>query len=556
MKTFLVYSLFLSALAIPTTIVTGGSCTITDHHPDNDGYHIIGVNGYKSIHAKEDPDDITKYGDWGQKADDYLWTSNQSLATYPKAEQTACAKGLSESCSYPNYPVSYEYVCVQTRASESVCRSETDEHEWRKIQTCSIMRFAFAEDSGSTVFRMTNNATFQACDFTDAEEITDGGQLPSGASFRDYVFEDSSLDGTFYFASQSGCEEGQKIAVKVLDLYDTKHDPAKTAGALGVHGRIQHCDCDHAINPSSSMTEAAHAGFIEGCKTEMPLDLSCCPGPDVEHARTSFDVNFYDNGGNCMRRSDEPGMIAIARELYKFCSIAENEATCDKYKTGDCPYWRVYLGSGYAYNSMVDGLEGCTCTPDSDGNLPPHCRKSLEYGPRSGYLHRRDCASCYEMYGGKGTLAYNGRTNRMPDIPENYGCDGANSTYNVKCDMWYVYTNCKDLYEDGKNLTVPDEAINPHFANEITKEICDSSQWFAAMEKYLASPEYLVDFPPPTAAPTPAPATPAPTSAAPTPTPTAAPDASKTTAAPTAVESNCRLEAMAALTVWLISVLQ
>jgi len=32
--------------------------------------------------------------------------------------------------------------------------------------------------------------------------------------------------------------------------------------------------------------------------------------------------------------------------------------------------------------------------------------------------------------------------------------------------------------------------------------------------------------------------------------------ATATTAAPTAVESNCRLEAMAALTVWLMSVLQ
>jgi hypothetical protein len=134
----------------------------------------------------------------------------------------------------------------------------------------------------------------------------------------------------------------------------------------------------------------------------------------------------------------------------------------------------------------------------------------------------------------------------MPDIPENHGCDGADSTYNVKCDWWYVYTNCKDL-EEGKELTVPDAAIRPHFAVEITEEQCRSgtgSQWVAAMKMYLASPEYLDDFPPPTPAPT-------------TPAPTAVPTAAPTTPAPDeSSESNCRLEAMAALTVWLISVLQ
>jgi hypothetical protein len=547
MKTLLVYSLFSSALAITTTVITGGSCTISDHHPENDGYHIIGVNGYKKIHAKDDPDDITTYGDWGQAADDYLWTSNQSLATYPMAEMSECAKGLR--LMYPGS--SYERPWP--------CADDTELHDWRKIQTCSIMRFAFAETSGSTVFLMSNNATFQACDFTDAIEITDGGQLPSGALFRDYVIEDLSLGGKFYFASQSGCEEGQKIAVMVADIYETHYDEAFAAGALGVHGRIQHCDCDHAIATSSMMsTEAGHTGFIDGCKTEMPDDLSCCPGPDAELNRVSYGVATYKQGGNCMRKSDEPQMLEIARELYVFCSKAENKATCDTYKTGECPYWRVYLGGGYAYNSLVDGLydeDGnalCTCTPDSDGNLPPRCRKSVEYGPMSGLYHRADCSDCWGMYGGKGVLAYNGRGNRMPDIPENLGCDGANTTYNVKCDWWYMWSNCKDL-EDGKDLTVPDEAISPHFALEVTQDKCDENQWVAAMKKYLASPEYDVDFPPPTDAPTAMP-TPKPTAA------TAAPTPAATTPAPTTAvvdtESNCRLEAMAAFTVWLISVLQ
>jgi hypothetical protein len=143
----------------------------------------------------------------------------------------------------------------------------------------------------------------------------------------------------------------------------------------------------------------------------------------------------------------------------------------------------------------------------------------------------------------------------MPDIPENHGCDGAATEYDVKCDMWYVWSNCKDLEEQG-NVTIGvggiDAAKRPHWAEEITTTECDSgrgAQWIAAMRKYLAGPDYLIDFPPPTSTPTPKP-TPKPTdtTAAPTPTPTAAIVSDE--------ESTCRLEAMAALTVWLISVLQ
>jgi hypothetical protein len=393
MKTLLAFSFFSSALAIPTTVVTGGTCTIDSHHPDNNGYHIIGVNGYKTIMADEDSDDMTTYGDWGQKADDYLWSSS---TTYPMAEMSECAKGLRMSGGGHHRSLFGDGRALggHTGAPRpSPCRDETEEHNWRLVQTCSIMRFRFSESSGSTVFRMTNNDTFQACDFTDATELTDGGQLPSGAPFIDYVFEEGSLDNEFYFASQNGCEDGQKIAVKVVDLYETEYDPAYKAGTLS--DRIQHCDCDHAIMSTSMSTEAAHAGFIEGCKSEMPVDLSCCPGDgEIGLGRSSRGATIYTGGGSCMRKSEQAEMIATARELYRFCSMTENKATCDKYKSGDCPYWRVYIHSQYAYNSMDDGLEGCSCTPDSDGNLPPHCVRNVEYGPVSGHSPKADCSYC------------------------------------------------------------------------------------------------------------------------------------------------------------------
>jgi len=317
----------------------------------------------------------------------------------------------------------------------------------------------------------------------------------------------------------------------VVSLYETEYTSAFKAGQET--NRIQHCDCDHAVNTVGMSTEAAHTGFVDGCKSEMPDDLSCCPADDVEGACTRYSCD-YKNGGNCMRKSDQAGMIAKAREVYLMCNNADNQAKCNKFKTGECPFWRVYIHGGYAYNSEKDGLEGCKCTGEDAEKA--HCKKSIEYGPNSGYLHKATCSDCHTP----GYLQYNGRGNRMPDVPANLGCDGANSTYDVMCDMWYMYTNCKDL-EDGKDLTVPDEKINPHFALEVTQEKCDASTWVAAIKMYLKSSDYEADFPPDTVAPT----------------------AAATTAKPEPEkekeqiqESSCRLDAIAALTVWLISALQ
>jgi hypothetical protein len=164
---------------------------------------------------------------------------------------------------------------------------------------------------------------------------------------------------------------------------------------------------------------------------------------------------------------------------------------------------------------------------------------------------------------GLGFLAYNGRGFRMPDNNDNYGCDGTESTYDEQCDLWYEWVNCKDL-QDGKGLnsrglTSPQtdggKTLDEMLALEITEERCAKSQRVAAMKLYLESPQCLIDYPPPagdcvTQAPTPTP-TALPTNA-PTPAPTPPP-----TPKPEEIDvSECRVEAMAALTLWLISALQ
>jgi hypothetical protein len=308
---------------------------------------------------------------------------------------------------------------------------------------------------------MTSNDTFQACDFTGAEQITEGGDLQSGAKYIDVVFEQDSIDKQYYFASQTGCEQGQKIAVVVIEQYETEYDKAYKAGQES--GRIQHCDCDHSIYASPFASEVYHTGYTDGCKSEMPDDRSCCPGDDVECPAGRYGCRSYKNGGNCIRKSDTQMMMGLARDVYMKCNGNDE---CDQYKAGACPYWRVYNYGGYVYNSMEDGLEGCACTEDSE---EPHC---------NGYLVHRNCATCASF------LRYNRRGNRMPDIPANYACDGANSTFNEVCDMWYLISHCADLKsgkELGAGFTGDTLAM---IQKEITEETCDMSLHVAAYKMY------------------------------------------------------------------------
>jgi hypothetical protein len=437
------------------------------------------------------------------------------------------------------------------------------------------MRFSWpTSDADSTVYSLASNDTFQACDFTGATQITDGGVLPSGENFVDYVFEDDSIDKKFYFASQIGCEQGQKVAVAVTEPYADTFDDAYLDGQRTT--RIRACDCDHEIEDTMhSGGEAAHTGFVEGCKLEMPDDLSCCPS-DVAMSNAGRDYAYgsphYDDG-HCIRKSDHDGMLANARKVYKKCHSpdAADKEKCDQYLIGACPYWRVYILAGYAYNSLVEGTPDCMCDGDDfkEGSGKPYCRaidrfagpRAPEYGPYGSYMPKgteysaESCSVC-AGHGGQ-SRQYNGRGNNMPNKPENYGCDGANSTYDELCDMWYEYVHCKDL-ADGKTVGAgltsdqTEPTLQEMLDLEITEERCAKSQRVAAMKMYLKSPECLSDGV--AGCVTPAP-TPAPT-ALPTNDPTPAPTPPPTPKPEEVDVSECRLEAMAALTLWLISALQ
>jgi len=111
------------------------------------------------------------------------------------------------------------------------------------------------------------------------------------------------------------------------------------------------------------------------------------------------------------------------------------------------------------------------------------------------------------------TPRYNGRKNRLniEDIPSNYGCDGANSTYTPHCDQWYFISHCLALESGTLDLSAYDNATKDMINAEISAASCSGHLGLAAYKAYAADPTWTrAPTPQPTNFPTPAP-TPEPT---------------------------------------------
>jgi len=391
-------------------LVSGQSCSIANGHPENDGYYVMGFS-YKDVMADEDPNDKSTYGDHSQKADDYRWETG---IDYPDA--------MPKSCTPSRY---------------SSCTALSDTTSVLLAHTCAILRFMFTEASGSDVYKMTNNDTFQACDFTGAEkvDVVSGMTGSAGEKIADYPFEQDSIDQIHYFASQNNCAQGQKVAVLIIEEYSVTYDSCYSMGTET--SRIQHCDCDFSLN-EGGMAEVCHTGFVDGCRKELPDDTSCCNSDTAEFEGAGYSGK-YVNAGNCIPKSRAAAFEKDAKDTYEYCTDKANKATCDGYLDGDCPWWRVYSYGSWTYNTLTDGCE----TP---------CPNMLRYG---------------------------GRGSKVEDKPVNYACDCDNSTYTATCDIWYMVTHCKKL-ENGDTAGLPEE---------ITASKCKMSQQYAAFRMHFESVE-------------------------------------------------------------------
>jgi hypothetical protein len=503
MKMLLVYALFSPALGFE--VLTGGECS---------KYYIMGPGGYKDVMAHNDPNDPSMLGQSGQAADDTTWMANKD----------------------PPYPDGSPKACTPSAYSGITCSSAMETHSFMAIETCATLRFSFAASSQSTVFQMTNNDTFQACDFTGATEITAGGEFSNGDKYIEFPVDNAALDTELYFASQVGCTEGQKIAITVVETAGNSYTDGLNDGKNTI--RIQHCDCDHKMNPEGG-TEAYHIGFVEGCKSEMPDDLSCC-NPDTECSSSTSSSSWYGpsgckktylskpyvKGGNCIRNSDQRYMIEVAKEVHTKCSGAtgDEKTACDEWLKGyTCPWYRSYNMGAWVFNTDMDGTDRChgagECTGMKDPKYPGvpnvctasrgcqdcYISSSIYHGRCSGFCSKllstpdkwtkASCTSGYycadKATGAKcnATAVGLGLMECEEDKWIGEGCDGDATMYTPHCDMWFMATHCKEFTEG--NLTekiitsyASDENAQMMIGRDVTEETCRSSREVGAYSMY------------------------------------------------------------------------
>jgi hypothetical protein len=457
--TLLIYALISPALATPI-VMTGAECS---------EYFVMGVSGYKDKLAHQDADDPSDMGNWGQKADATLWTASPTTP-YADAQPKACATRYGP-CSWKS-----------TDGPEVT-------HSFMPVETCATLRFSFPASSGSTVYKMTSNDTFQSCDFTGAEQITTGGTLTTGESFIEFAFDNDVLDTQFYFASQTGCDDGQKVAVTVVETMGKSYEEGFKEGKKTV--RVQHCDCDHAVNPDAAGSEAFHMGFIEGCKSEMPEDLSCCPGADVECNQGRYGgggctnvkySNPYKNGGSCVHKSQQKYYIEVAKEVHTKCA---GGTACDEWTKGHtCPWYRTYNMGGWVFNTDIDGISDCPgrgeCIGDAASPSDKYPAVPAVCTTSSGC---QSCAAIVPRYHGR----CDGGCAKTLDNPANYGCDGANTTFTPNCDMWFMVKHCAALAAGTINSTLAglnDADAENMVRRDVSEETCGRSRYVYAYNQY------------------------------------------------------------------------
>ena len=249
-----------SSLLLLATLVKQASaaCSVDTHHPENGGYYVEGINGV---------DNSADRSETGRRADDYTWAKD---IYYKHGEMKAC-EGIF--CPTPNPPV--------------------PQHVF--AHTCGHLRFEYAADSGSTVWEMPDQKALDECDFTQAELK---GAADVGVPYYEYKIEHNhEIGDVLYFASMDGCADGQKVAVEVGEDYTDNYAQCFDMGSGS--SRIQHCDCDFHLRPST-LIDPCHTAFHNGCMADMPDDTSCCPGADAAYDSSS---RSYVNGGTCLAKS-------------------------------------------------------------------------------------------------------------------------------------------------------------------------------------------------------------------------------------------------------------
>lgn len=255
----------MTALLMTAHSGSAQQCTEEDHHPENGGYFIVGAAGVS--------DTTNLDSAHGQKLPDFRWDNS---VPYPHGQFVICdpSKGrCSDEC---------------TKAPG--CQQFMSSH------TCSILRFCNNETE-HTVHRMKDYKASEACDFTDAELV--GRTLAeSDTGCVDYVFEEDHELTEYYFASEAGCAQGQKLAVKIADFTMT----ADQCTQIGLTTpRIRDCDCRLQKKPST-LGEPCRTAFSDSCQSVVQEGDCCESGTCIS---TLEDFSHPDGKAKEQARRDE-----------------------------------------------------------------------------------------------------------------------------------------------------------------------------------------------------------------------------------------------------------
>jgi len=300
-------------------------CSLDTTYHMNGGYYIEGINGV---------DKADRTAPNGRIADKTHWLND---TYYPHGEMKLCT-GIY--CSEKDRTVG----SAQTIYAH----------------TCAKLRFTYTADSGSTVYEMPTKAAFEACNFTGATLKC----AANAGSPCDVHYEANDEQKVYYYASKNACTTGQKVAVNLGDHFSDNY--AQCLGMGAGSSRIQHCDCDHHIRPTTTI-EPCFTGFVNGCKADMPDDLSCCPGADA-----SYDMG-YVNGGQCIPKSKLEGFQDVAVRVHEMMHC--NKTELDEHAAMEvCPKVSMYSSAREPVCTMVKKVLECdVLSPAAD------CAKEHNY---------------------------------------------------------------------------------------------------------------------------------------------------------------------------------
>jgi len=333
----------IAILHSSSLFVAEGACNVNDNHPENGGYFVEGIAGFSSADGPL-----------------VVGTQYKSHEKSRPTNSTWVAGG-----KYPDGSLQY---CTGPYCSET-CRNDGCP-TLIESTTCSQIRFCYASDSGSDVWALPSEMALSKCDFTEATQVCDTSEGSDDDCCNFMVEEDAELQ-TYFFASKSGCAEGQKAAVRVGD-YDEVGLACYNMGTTT--SRISKCTCNFEDRELSSLSEPCHSQFIGGCMKNMPDlgdDTSCCDTGTCVGNHKNYEHPIgkaLEDDRKTLCRDDIPGRCTRSvggETMHDCCSHTCSSCGIDKdpwYTWSQCDSGNATASSGECgYSGSHYSMEKFTC---------------------------------------------------------------------------------------------------------------------------------------------------------------------------------------------------